>query len=166
MKEPPGELPALLCLTDYGGDWDRYIEKVFSVFYRDFIESQPKFLNRWVRCRRDPICRGKEAGFWHCVSEGPTENDRTPDLRRCERIGWVRFAIEHVGRAGVDHWTNTRHGETRHLIWLREEFLVILAERSRASDGFAYLQLITAYCTADEHRKRKIRKERDGTRNG
>jgi hypothetical protein len=159
-------LPALVRLEDHGGDWEKYINAVFAEFYRDFIESQPKFRGRWVRCRRDPMFDGKEAGFWHCVSEGESEARRVPDLRRCERIRWIRAVIEHATDPSVDHWTNKRGPETRHLIWWDEAFLVVLAERTRQRDGFQYFQLITAYCTPEEQRRDKLRRERDATRNG
>jgi len=160
-----GELPPLICLEDCDGNWGKYINKVFAVFYRDFIESQPKYNNKWVRCRREPIFQGKEAGFWHCTSTGDQEDQRKPDLRRCERIGWIRFAIENCLDVNVDCWTNERHGEVHHLVWLREELLVVLAERRRERDGFEYYQLITAYIPEESY-KVKLRKERDRSRNG
>lgn len=155
----PNWLPELIKLNDYDGDWKRYIEAVFAVFYRDFIESQPKFKDLWVRCRRDPIYDGKEAGFWHCTSDGLDENHRIPDLRRCERIAWIRTVIDNYKECTV--WANYRSQEKRWLIWLNEEFLVVLAERERKRDGFKYMQLITSYCTIEEHRKAKLQKERD-----
>jgi len=166
MSGQPDWLPPLIRLEDYAGDWKRYINEVFAVFHRDFIQSQPRFLGRWVRCRRDPIYDGKEAGFWHCLSEGKDESIRTADLRRCERIGWARAVIEHANDVAVDHWTNRRGTDVRHLLWLREEYLVVMAERERKRDGFRYLQLITAYCTESEHRKARLRQERDGAGNG
>jgi hypothetical protein len=66
--------------------------------------------------------------------------------------------------AGVDVWKNGRHGDERTLVWYREEFLVVLAARRRARDGFRYFQLITAYETKEEHRKSKLRRERDDYR--
>ena len=166
MCEAPDWLPPLVRLTDYGGDWKRYINEVFAVFHRDFIRSQPRFEGCWIRCRRDPLYDGEEAGFWHCVQEGADEEGRVPDLRRCERIGWIRAVIEHAGAPAVDHWSNRRGSDTRRLLWYSEEFLVILAERTRKRDGFRYLQLITAYCTTEEHTKRRLRQERDAARNG
>lgn len=166
MTERADWLPEMIRLSDYDGDWKRYVDAVSAVFYRDFIESQPKFQGKWVRCRRDPTFEGKEAGFWHCASEGPNEATRTPSIERCERIGWIRSVISNSDDSRVDHWTNRRHKKTRHLLWLDEEFLVVLEERSRKRDGFQYMQLITAYCTPEEPRKRKLRKERDEARNG
>jgi len=96
-------LPPLIKFEDFDGDWERYINELFAIFYRDFIESQPKYQNKWVRCRRDLI-KGKEAAFWHCISEGPDEKDRKPDIRRCERISWIRSVIEHSQDDNVDCW--------------------------------------------------------------
>jgi len=61
----------------------------------------------------------------------------------------------------IDAWKNQRQGEIRSLLWFREEYLVVLAERTRKHDGFRYVQLITAYHTPEESRKRKLRTERD-----
>ncbi|WP_165221405.1 hypothetical protein [Aquisphaera insulae] len=162
-------LPGLWRMADAGNDWTHYIEQTYSRFRRDFIESQPQFRGVFVRCRRDPIDEdGKEVGFWHCVTEGPEEELRIPDLRRCERIAWIRPIIEHSTEVGIDVWENRNRGETRILLWYCEEFLIVLAARERRRDGFRYYQLITAYLTVEEHRKRKLRRERDEhqTRNG
>ncbi len=106
MSSHGEEMPALLTLADCNGNWDDYCNKVYELFRADFLETQPKYLGWWVRCRRDPIYDGKEAGFWHCVSEGREEDARTPDLRRCERIRWVRAGpgacrFQPVGRVVV-----------------------------------------------------------------
>lgn len=154
-------LPELICLPQFDGNWQRYIDAVYLVFRKDFVLSQPKLDGLWVHYRRDPIYDGKEAGFWHCTSEGKTEDERTPDLRRCERIGWVRAIIENAGVASIDRWQNTSRGEPRQLLWFREEFLIVLAARTRKRDGAKYWQLLTAYDTPQEHTKRKLRKERD-----
>ena len=159
MNEANDWLPSLIRFEDYDGNWDKYINTVFAVFYRDFIETQPLFQGKYVRCRRDPLFDGKEAGFWHCVTEGPDEEQRTPDLRRCERIGWVRSVIEHANEEGIDVWA--REGRDRRIhIWYQEAYLVVLGERKR------HYQLITAFCTDREHTRRKKRAERDAARNG
>lgn len=162
MSEDPSWLPPLILLNDYGGDWSRYVEAIYERFKDDLLTNQPRYDSKWVRCRRDPIYDGKHAGFWHCVSEGNDEANRTPDLRRCERIGWVRAVIVNADSASeIDSWKNDRQGEIRNLLWFREEYLVVLAERTRKQDGFQYFQLITAYQTPEDSRKRKLRAERD-----
>ena len=154
-------LPALIRMEDYGGDWKRYVEAVYAIFRRDFIQSQPKFQECWVRVRRDPLEQGKEAGFWHCTTGGKDEDARTPEFRRMERIGWVRAIIEHTEYPAVTGWSVTRGMDRRWCLWFREEFLVVLAERVRKHDGFRYWQLVTTYDTPEEHRKRQLKKERD-----
>lgn len=165
MVDAPEWLPALMTLAGVGGDWSVYCERVYEIFRRDFIESQPRFRGEWVRCRRDPKYEGKEAGFWHCVQQGADEQQRTPDLRRCERIAWIRVLIEHADTPGVEVWETTRGTDRRHVLWFNEEFVVVLAGR-RGGTGRAYKQLVTAYCTDREHTKRKLRKERDASENG
>lgn len=170
MSEPtdsgsyPPWLPALHPLSEAGGDWAAYLESVHAVFQRDFVASQPRFQGKWVRYRRDPIYDGKEAGFWHCISEGASEEERIPDLRRCERMAWIRAVIENGTESDVDVWENERHGNRGTLLWFREEYLIVLGNRIRSRDGFEYYQLVTAYCTPEEHRKRKLRVERDAYR--
>lgn len=149
-------VPPLILMAEHGDSFPIYIEAVYAIFRATFIDSQPKFQGRWVRCRRDPIYDSKEAGFWHCTSEGKTEEDRIPDIRRCERIRWLRAVIENHSDERVDVWYNDlRGGDIRYSLWFDEEYLVVLGDRRR------YWQLITAFTTDQEHRKRKLRKERD-----
>ena len=159
MSEVNDWLPSLTRLEDHDGNWDKYINAVFAIFYHDFIETQPKFAGAWVRCRKDPIFDGKEAGFWHSVSEGPDEDQRTPDLRRCERIAWVRKIIENALDRRVITWKRRKGREQRHYLWLEESYLVVLGERGRR------YQLIAAFCTDREHTKRKLRREYEESRN-
>jgi hypothetical protein len=80
MCNLPEWLPDLLLLETFGGNWQRYEDAVFAQFYTDFIESRPTFLNEPVYITKNPLKKGKERGFWHCVQEGLIEEDRTPDL--------------------------------------------------------------------------------------
>ena len=156
----PAWLPELIRFEDYGGNWTTYVEAVYLRFHRDFIETQPKFNGCWVRCRRDPLAQGKEAGFWHCTSAGKDEAQRTPELRRMERIGWVRAIIEHADDPMLSLWVRKEDAESRWHLWFREEFMVVLGERPRP-DGRRYFQLITAFETLLEHQKRKQRQQKD-----
>lgn len=160
----PDWLPSLVLMADHDHDPKAYINAVYAIFERDLLTSQPKFEDCWVRCRRDPLYDSKVAGFWHCIQEGADEEERIPDIRRCERVGWIKAVIEHVSDPLVDTWENQRGTDKRRLFWFREEYLVVIAERRRAREGFRYFQLVTAYCTTDESRKRKLRRERDDYR--
>jgi hypothetical protein len=157
MTSDPSWLPGLLTLESCGGNWDVWIAAVYAKFKEDMLSPPPvEFRDCRVGCRRDPICLGKEAGFWHCTSSGKTEEDRTPDPRRCERVGWLRAVLENADDPQVDIWENERDGDRRILVWFREEFLIVLAVRKAG-----YAQLVTAYLVEQDHTKRKLRKERD-----
>jgi hypothetical protein len=155
-SEPEDWLPPLVLMSEYGDSWPLYVEAVYTLFQQDFYGSPLLFRGVRVNCRRDPICQNKEAGFWHCTSEGRDEADRTPALRRCERITWLRAIIEHAGTDDrIDVWFNALRGETRYYLWFDEEYLIVLADRKR------YFQLITAFTTEAMHTRRKLHRERD-----
>ena len=60
------------------------------------------------------------------ISEGSVEEERTPDLRRMERIRWPAPVIEHSDDGVIKVWRNQRRrNETRILLWLEElDYLV------------------------------------------
>lgn len=151
---PPAWLPPLVLFADHRGNWDVYVEVLYKYYREDFVDSRPVFGSQNVFTKRYPLELGKEATFWHLISEGKVEQDRIPDLRRCERIRWPRPTIQHATDSGVKMWQNQRRDETRVCIWCEEaEFLVVLAKRP------TYYLLWTAYPVVEEHRKRKLRKE-------
>lgn len=154
MNPPPGWLPPLVLLPDHGGDWGTYVEALYHWFKSDFIDSKPKFRGRTLRLKRYPLEKGKEATFWHLVSEGHTEADRVPDMRRCERIRWPRPIIEKADEEGLKIWVAVKKGEDRIHIWLTDEdYLVVLADRK------SYLLPWTAFLVNQDHTRRKLRRE-------
>lgn len=150
----PTWLPPLIYLHDFNGDWDRYEAALYGIFRRDFAGNDLTYTGLPVRLKRHPLLEGREATFWHLISEGAIEGERLPDLRRCERIAWPRTLIEQANDPCLKVWENTRKGETRVCLWLEEEdYLLILAHRS------SYVLPWTAYLVREEHRKRKLQKE-------
>ena len=149
-------LPDLILFNDYGGDWARYEDALYAQFDRDVLQNNLRFRGAKVTARHMPEHERKWAGFWHLISEGRVEDDRTPDLRRCERLAWVRWIIENEAQCSeIDVWQNRRGREQNTLLWLREEYLVVLASRRKN------FLLKTAYCTDRNHRVQKLRRERD-----
>ena len=157
MDDPPDWLPEIF---EFEGDWNAFINAVYAKFCDDLVRNTVLFQGSRVSVRRKPETDGKGFGFWHCVSEGQDETSRIPDLSRCERICWIRAVIENHSDPRIDHWTNERGRETNHLLWLDEQYLVVLAQRN------GYFLLKTAYLTEREHKIRKLRKERDDSKNG
>lgn len=82
-------------LNDFGGDWPKYLAHCNGVFQRTLVYNPP----RWpidakpFQTQYRPSHDGKAATFWHLISEGDEEEDRTPDLARLERIAWPRQLI-------------------------------------------------------------------------
>ena len=154
MTTFPGWLPQLVLFSDYGGDWDVYLDALYRYFKRDFVERRPAYEGRRLSLKRYPLSGNKEATFWHLISEGATEEERIPDFRRCERIRWPRPIIEHDKNGQIKVWKNRRRGETRICLWLEElDYLVVLADRR------GYVLLWTAYVVDQPHRRRKLQKE-------
>jgi hypothetical protein len=151
--------PELVLFNAFGGNWDTYEAELNRIFSVEIACETLQFQGVRVGCRRHPEALGRWASFWHLVQEGVVEDNRTPDLRRCERIGWVRWVIENAEtHPAIDVWRNTRGAEINTLLWYREEYLVVLAQRQ------GYWLLKTAYCTEQSGRIRQLRKERDAFR--
>lgn len=148
----PDWLPGLI---EFEGDWNAFIDDVYANFCDDLVHNKVSFQGSRVSVRKVPESNGKGFGFWHCVSEGQHEHARIPDLERCKRVCWIRAIIENHADSSIDHWTNKRGTETNHLLWFKEQYLVVLAER----EGYCLLK--TAYPTDREHTKTKLRRERD-----
>ena len=154
MSNFPEWLPALVLFEDYEGNWERYLTALYILFRKDFVESKPSFQGVKLALKRYPVIQGKEATFWHFISEGVDEAERTPDLRRCERIRWPRPIIENESEPVVKIWENERRGEQRICLWLEDqEYLVILAKRGN------YILPWTAYMVTHSHQKRKLEQE-------
>jgi hypothetical protein len=161
MTKKPNWLPPLVLLQDYNGNWERYLDSLYDFFKKDFVDNRPSYRGVRLALKRHPVIEGKEATFWHLISEGRTEEGRVPDIRRCERIRWPRPIIEKGSEPPLKIWENERRGERRICLWLEAcEYLVILAERS------GYLLLWTAYLATLPHQKRKLQKEYEAFKAG
>jgi len=147
-------LPPLVCLPDYQNDFTKYLGAVYAYFKEDFIDSKVLFEKTRISLKRHPQFQNKEYVFWHITSEGDVETERTPDIRRCERIRWIKPIIENASGPAVKQWENNRKGDRRVCLWLEEEdYLVVLALRKD------YVLLWTAYMTNFENTRQKLQKE-------
>lgn len=143
-------------LFPFAGDWSAYEDALYRIYLNDIVNADLRFNGLPIRCQYRPPSKNKHFGFWHIISEGKTEDDRLPDLRRCERIGWIAYLITSAGvDTDISWWENKRGGNTHVVIWHeRENFTVILAKRSQ------YFLLKSAYCT-EPHRKKAFIRERE-----
>ena len=152
MIKPPEMLP-------FTGDWAAYEQEVYQAFLDTFVNASIQFRGMPVRSRYRPATRGMGYSFWHTISEAPDpsnrrEEDRIPDIRRCERIRWLSWAIGNAGGSRVDWWENRRGNNTHIVIWARDfDFAVVLAKRK------GYYVLKTAYAEIQHHTQRKFEAE-------
>lgn len=148
------ELPDIIELSQYGGDFNKYLEAIYSLFKRDFIDSKPVYRGMRLGLKRYPLSQGKEATFWHMTSEGDNEETRNPDIRRLERIQWPAPMINGSEHPYLKVWENTRGDKSNILIFHeKENYLVVLR---KAKD---YILPWTAYLIEYKSRKQKFLKE-------
>lgn len=153
-------LPALLMLEDSKGDWNLYLERLHQQFLQDFVETLPSWPGKRVGLKRHPEYDGKSATFWHMISEGKSEVDRTPDMRRCERIAWPRPVMDEFDDTPPSStacktlwWKEQRRSETRYLLALDDfSYVVVVADRGD------FVLPWTAYTVEYGHRRNKLRK--------
>lgn len=156
MTQPPE-------LLVFSGNWPPYEDQIYEAFLESFVRKGITFRGLQVKAQFRPETHGKGFSFWHVISEAPNrdnrdENERTPDLRRCERIRWIGWVIGQaaIGTEEFSWWENQRGGETRVVIWAEAwDFAVVLAKRRD------YFVLKTAYAGLRSHRIGTFRKERD-----
>jgi len=105
----------------------------------------------------------KEEGFYHVTCQDyNNDGDRVPDLRRCERIRWVRKFIENYQCnketcticSGVKVWDEPYKNTFRtHILLEEEKYMVVIEKRHN------YCLLITAYYFDREHTlEKKLKK--------
>jgi len=147
-------------LIPFVGSWDVYEEKIYQYFVNTVVNGRLTFEGVRVAVQARPETNGRHFGFWHMISESGksrkySEEQRKPDVHRCERILWIAWLIEHSCEEGVSWWKNKRKGKTHIVIWSEAfNYAAILAERKD------YYLLRTAYCV-EPRRKIKFSKERD-----
>ncbi len=154
-------LPDLLLLEDFGGNYPAYIEEIYKIFKRDFVSKKTKFRGEELRLKWNPIYQDKAYTFYHMTHEGKDEQNRLPDLRRCERMPWAKPAIENCDSWSLKIWPQVRTGKggtrDRLCIWLElvdePDYMIILDIRTD------YKLLWTAFVPQYPHEKRKKQKE-------
>ena len=146
-------------------DWNNYAEfedwLYNEVYLKQIIGGRLSFLGLPVRLRRYPVHEnGKAFTFYHLISEGKVEADRTPDPERCRRLHWVPFILQNaMDMDRIKCWVNSRrrkNADTKNVVlWLKDyNYLVVLEKRHD------FYLLKTAYlCLSEDWRIRKLELE-------
>ena len=152
-------MPDLVCLNDYSGDPVAYIDAVYKLFKKDFLDDGIQYNGLVVDIIKGPYFQEKEFTFWHIITEGKKEDERTPDMERCKRICWPKVVVENSGHRNIKVWEVIRRKKNRGkqrricICYGNWEYLVILNIRSNK-----YL-FCTAYPVFNSHTKRKSKTE-------
>ena len=130
-------------IYEFHGNWQSYVDELYNIYLETIVNNKSlRFDNLPIKTRFKPITDGKGFGFWHIISDGNEEEERLPDMRRCESLPWVSYCIKEakIPPAPISWWKNKR-GSNTHIVILNETkgFVVVLAERKD------YYLLKTAY---------------------
>ena len=121
-----------------------YYTKYEVCFWNLAVKFNPKFQDRAYT-------------FYHMTHKGDVEQDREPDLRRCECMPWARPTIENVENWGLKFWRQTRQrSKNRVCIALETEdetYFVVLEVRD------TYVLLWTAFLSEYSYQSSKKIKE-------
>ena len=145
------ELPPL---EPFSGNWEEYVDRVYKIYCDLILKSNLCFRKISVRPRFTPESKGKIYGFWHVTSDGNVEEDRIPDLIRCERIRWISWVVENIDNYDEITWWDERSKSNNRevVLWVEaEQFVVVLAWRSRG-----YWLLKTAYLADKPHKIKSL----------
>ena len=143
------KLGPIVTLSECNGDFSNYQEYLYSVFKNELYNNKVYYNGKPISLRRNPEYLDKEYSFFHLTCKDfdntGNEEDRVPDLRRCERLHWIKPGIEtdHMTKCNqlcFKAYTKTvRNKERVHLFNESDRYMIVLEERSN------YYLLVTAY---------------------
>lgn len=110
----PEWIGPLITLAECDGDSEKYIEKLFGIFKKDFIDSRPTFDGKPVLFDKK-LDGGKPNTFVHITTEtDPVTKQRILSMRRCERINWLRQIIDNNSdQSSVRVWIKPHYSKKR-----------------------------------------------------
>lgn len=158
-------LPDIVECKDFG-KWNEYLEEIYEIFKKDFIYSRPIFEGKGVNFRRAPMDGKYEHTFTHLTHKDEyhnytNPNDRIPDPRRAERIGWNKPIIEnYLCDENCNNCEKILYFEKyykknvrAYFLFKNVKFLVIIEKREK------YNLLITGYYVEYENAMNKLLRE-------
>ena len=150
------ELPEIIEMNDFGGDYHAFNEAVYQIFKNDFVLNKPVFNGKKLGLKKHPIVDGKEYTYYHFTHSGDIENDRRPDFRRMERMGYPKPIIDDSKCVTLKVWRNKRGTKDRIVILHEaEKYVVVLDDRKD------YILPWTAYFIEYKNQLRRFLKEYD-----
>ncbi|MBW2663664.1 MAG: hypothetical protein JRD93_17205 [Deltaproteobacteria bacterium] len=168
-------LPEMVQVSPWcnGGNNDTY-EMLYQIFSRDMKNHDLKYSGFDVWFFKE-IEDGREKIFWHLTSrkqkarrvprrkrrfydEDEIPAERLPDLRRSERLPWVKALIENTGKNGISAWDYEEgNGSIKTYVWLKNcDFVVIMKKYPNNSR-----RLVTSFYVDREYKQRDFESKYD-----
>jgi hypothetical protein len=161
------KFPDLIELNDFGGDYVSYENALLEIYEADLWKGKITFngLNVIPRVHKRFELNGKmlDWTFVHFTSEGPDDANRNLDLKRCERIGYIRPIIENAHLDCVKVWENERLDKHNKpilsvVLWCENVYSKIVLTKVKSNRGNYYV-ITTFYLINSENKIKKHKKE-------
>ncbi len=156
------KLKNIISLNEFNGDFNFYNNYLYQIFKSELYNNKLYYKKKSVALKRYPEDNGKEFSFLHLTCKDfkntRNEEDRLPDLRRCERIHWIKPGIEvnHLKECNqncfLTYVKKYKNRDRYHLLNTEDRYMIILEDRED------YFLLITAfYIDHDNILEKKLR---------
>jgi hypothetical protein len=132
---------------------ERTFEDLYAIFTRDFKHTRPTLDGHEVWFYPE-LEDGIEKIFWHLTHrDNDAAGERLPDMRRCERLPWVRCILDNVAKPDILLWDyRESDGDIHTYIWLKDyDFVVILKKYRRGNR-----RLLTSFYIDYESKRRNL----------
>jgi len=155
MMNKPAWLPEMLEVNPWTGDTYESLYQLFCDTLKDV-----RLVYRGSKVWFFPeIEDGKEKIFWHLTSRDDKEaGERLPDLRRSERLPWVRPMLDWPDRAEILDWDfEEADGTIKTYVWLKDHDFVVIMKKFPDETR----RLITSFWIEYNNTRRKMQKKHD-----
>lgn len=149
----PDWLPEILNLIPRNIDTYEILYKIFQL---DFIKSRPIYRGKRILIPLEKE-NDKERIFWHLTAkENKETGERLPDLRRSERIIWIKPIVEHTNEPEILYW-DSEDGRRRIItyVWLKDYDFIVIMKKLKNERRL----LLTAYYIEYGNSRRRFRKK-------
>jgi len=133
-------------------------DQLYDVFCRSLKITRPVYRGHevWFFPEMED---GREKVFWHLTTrEDRASGERLPDLRRSERLPWVRPMLDQSNQPEILDWDHDEgDGTIKTYVWLRNfDFVVIM---KKYPDGGR--RLVTSFWIEYGNTRRKMQRKYD-----
>ena len=149
-------------------------EMLYEIFCNDIRDYNLRYQGNNVWIFKD-MEDGKEKIFWHLTTrenkvpqiprrktkfcqqnQRNAETERLPDLRRCERLPWIKLLIEHPSDSEILAWDYEEGDQTiKTYIWIKNYHFVVIMKKLKDNTR----RLITSFYVDNPHKQRDFERK-------